>query len=210
MKFRLLPIALAVLILAGATATHAQTPAATPKTSGAEVANQVIEKFTAKERTLVEMMNNFRPLIETYIQNLDKDDELTFIPKSDAYFISKLDLSTQQRQTAMTKKPGWLGAIKNQVSQLYSVQYLPGGFSQMLVLDQNFNKENYDFEYVRREFLGSVRCLVFDVKAKKGANGKITGRICVEDKDYNIVRVNGMHGESPATEMFFHFHSWRE
>jgi len=210
MKLRFLSTALVILILVAAATTYAQTPPAAPKVTGAEVATQIIEKFTARERTLVEMMNNFHPLIETYIQNLDKDDELTFIPKSDAYFISKLDLTTDQRQAAMMKKPGWLGAIKNQVSQLYSVQYIPGGFSQMLLLDQNFNKENYDFEYVRREFLGNVRCLIFDVKPKNGADGKFTGRIWVEDKDYNIVRFNGTNGQSSATKMFFHFDSWRE
>ena len=175
MKFRFLPIALALVILVAATSIYAQTPAATPKITGAQAASQIIDKFAARERLLVEMMNNFHPLIETYIQNLDKDDQLTFVPKSDAYFISKLDMSTERRQTEMMKKPGWLGSIKNQVSNLYSVQYLPGGFSQMLVLDQNFGKENYDFEYVRREFLGNVRCLLFDVKPKKGSQRNIYG-----------------------------------
>ena len=65
MKLRFLSIALAVLILAAATTTYAQTPAAAPKTTGAEVASQIIEQFTAKERKLVEMMNNFRPLIDS-------------------------------------------------------------------------------------------------------------------------------------------------
>jgi hypothetical protein len=210
MKFNCLSIALAIVVLVAPTSIYAQTPAPTPKITGAEAANQIIDKFIAKERELAEKMNNFHPLIETYIQNLDKDDELTFVPKSDAYFISKLDLSTEQRQTPMTKKPGWLGSLKNQVTGFYSVQYLPQGFSQMLLLDQNFAKENYDFEYVGREFLGGVRCLLFDLKPKNGSLGTFSGRIWVEDKDFNIVRFNGMNGKSSATKMFFHFDSWRQ
>jgi Peptidase family M48 len=210
MKFKFLSIAIAIVILVASASIYAQTPAPAPKMTGAEAANQIIDKFIAKERSLAEKMNNFHPLIETYIQNLDKDDELTFVPKSDAYFISKLDLSTEQRQATMMKKPGWLGSLKNQVTGLYSVQYLPQGFSQMLLLDQNFAKENYDFEYVGREFLGGVRCLLFDVKPKAGSVGNFSGRIWVEDKDYNIVRFNGTNGKSSATKMFFHFDSWRQ
>src|SRR5438874_445629 len=132
MKFRFLSIALVAAVLVAATTVYAaQAPAATPKITGAEAASQIIDKFTAKERALVEIMNNFHPLIETYIQNLDKDDELTFVPKSDAYFISKLDLSNEARQRTLMNKPGWLGSIKNQFTQLYSVQYLPDGFAQM-------------------------------------------------------------------------------
>jgi hypothetical protein len=72
----------------------------------------------------------------------------------------------------------------------------------MLVLDQNFGKENYDFEYVRREFLGNVRCLLFDVKPKNGGNGKFTGRIWVEDKDYNIVQGNAGPDEFRTTPLW--------
>jgi len=210
MKFRLLSIALVVAFLVAASSIYAQAPAATPKISGADAASQIIDKFTAKERALMEMMNNFHPLIETYIQNLDKDNELTFVPKSDAYFISKLDLANEERQRTLLNKPGVLGSIKNQFSQLYSIQYIPEGFSQMLVLDQTFDKANYDFEYVQREFLGGVRCLVFDVRPKAEGNGKFTGRIWVEDKDFNIVRFNGTNGKSSTTKMYFHFDSWRE
>jgi peptidase M48-like protein len=217
MKFRFLSIALIVATLVAAASMHAAqaqapkpTQAPAPKISGADAANQIIDKFTAKERELTEKMNNFHPLIETYIQNLDKDDELTFVPKSDAYFISKLDLVNEQKQRTLMNKPGWLGSIKNQFSQLYSVQYLPDGFATMLVLDQNFTKENYDFEYVRREFLGGVRCLVFDAKPKADGKGAFQGRIWVEDKDFNIVRFNGTNGKSSTTKLYFHFDSWRE
>jgi Peptidase family M48 len=80
----------------------------------------------------------------------------------------------------------------------------------MLVIGGQFGRNNYNFEYVRREFLGAVRCLVFDVSPKKSGAGTFKGRIWVEDQDYNIVRFNGTYGPSTMTKMFFHFDSWRE
>jgi hypothetical protein len=63
---------------------------------------------------------------------------------------------------------------------------------------------------VHREFLGDVRCIVFDVSAKKATgNGRFRGRIWVEDQDYNIVRLNGFYEPRPRNAYFFHFDSWR-
>jgi hypothetical protein len=96
------------------------------------------------------------------------------------------------------------------MKQMYSVKYLPEGFEQMLVMGGHFDRNTYNFEYVRREFLGTVRCLVFDVMPKKAGSGTFKGRIWVEDQDYNIVRFNGTYGPSSMTKMYFHFDSWRE
>ena len=47
---------------------------------------------------------------------------------------------------------------------------------------------------MRREFLGEVRCLVFDAQVVAGLKGPhFQGRIWVEDKDYTIVRFNGQY-----------------
>ena len=73
----------------------------------------------------------------------------------------------------------------------------------------NFDRAHYKFEYVRREFLGEIRCLVVDVMPKPGAGKRrFEGRIWLEDHDYNIVRFNGTYIPSPYHE-FSHFDSWR-
>lgn len=80
---------------------------------------------------------------------------------------------------------------------------------------QDFNRQTYNFEYVRREFLGEIRCLVFDVLPRDGAQpGKFVGRIWVEDHDDSIVRFNGTYVAAPAQkgttpQRYFHFDSWR-
>jgi hypothetical protein len=79
----------------------------------------------------------------------------------------------------------------------------------MLVIGGTFDRKTHDWEFVRREFLGEVRTLVFDVQPKKGNQG-FKGRIWAEDQDYNIVRFNGSNGSTSSTRMYFHFDSWRE
>src|SRR5437016_14666438 len=90
------------------------------------------------------------------------------------------------------------------------MSYVPDGFAQVLGLGMNFSRVSFSFEYVRREFLGDIRCLVCAVKPKPRSRGTFSGRIWVEDRDYNIVRFNGINGSSSMTKMFFHFDSWRE
>jgi hypothetical protein len=81
----------------------------------------------------------------------------------------------------------------------------------MIYLDTNgFDKQHYKFDYVRREFLGEVRTLVFDVTPlPKAGKGRFMGRIWVEDQDFHIVRFNGAYEGSSRTNYYFHFDSWR-
>ena len=86
------------------------------------------------------------------------------------------------------------------------------GFSWMVYADRtDFDREHYDFHYARREFLGDVRCLVFDVTPKaKSGKGRFLGRIWVEDQGYQH-RPSERNVLSPATRntYFFHMDSWR-
>ena len=155
--------------------------------------SQIIEKFLARETALGVTMKDMHPLVETYIQNLEKDDELAFHPTGDQYFLGKLDYKpTSIKERAFEDQSGRTSAARNSIldrlKQIYSVKYLPEGFEQMLVVGGQFGRNNYNLEYVRREFLGAVRCLVFDVMPKKGGSGTFKGRIWVEDQDYNVVR----------------------
>ncbi|MGO9168124.1 MAG: M48 family metalloprotease, partial [Candidatus Sulfotelmatobacter sp.] len=100
--------------------------------------------------------------------------------------------------------------ILPQLSELYSLRFHPAGFAQMVLLDRNFDRKAYTFSYVRREFLGEMRCLVIDVQPKESAPpGRFLGRIWVEDQDYNVVRFNGTYYPHPKTSFYLHFDSWR-
>lgn len=80
----------------------------------------------------------------------------------------------------------------------------------MVMLDANFQKSNYYFNFVRQEFLGEVRCIVVDVQPREHApKGLFTGRIWVEDRDFNIVRFNGTYTPRSRYSYYLHFDSWR-
>jgi len=86
------------------------------------------------------------------------------------------------------------------------MQYLPDGFLQMIFIDTNgFDRQHYKFDYVRREFLGEVRCLVFDViRRPKRAKAGSSDAFWVEDQDFHIVRFTALTG-SGHTSWYFHF-----
>ena len=175
---------------------------------------EVLDRVIAQEQELTRSMAAYSPLVETYIQNLAEDDELGVAPKSDKYFLGKLNFSSGFGRSSFLVEEGFLQGIRDSFSQLFSVKYLPDGFAQMILIDsKNFDRSHYSFEYIRSEFLGEVRCLVFDVNPASKTTGGFTGRIWVEDRDYNIVRFNGVQGqpEGPlASKLYFHFDSWRE
>ena len=174
---------------------------------------EVVDRVTTNENHLYGKIKEYSPLVETYIQNLKPDKELGFVPAGDKYFLGKADFSkginlVNISDTNSKGKKVFLG-IGNFFS--FAMQYLPDGFLQMVFIDTNgFDRQHYKFDYVRREFLGEVRCLVFDVTPlPKSGKGRFLGRIWVEDQDFNIVRFNGGYGGAGHSSWYFHFDSWR-
>jgi Peptidase family M48 len=174
--------------------------------------DQVVDRFIMREKGLIKMLQSRTPVIETYLQNLTLDPALGPVPQNDKYFLGRMDLSTSiDRKDYIHDDQSMEKHLLGGFSKLFKVQYQPLGFSWMIFADRNdFDRQHYDFRYVRREFLGDVRCLVFDVTPKpKSGLGRFLGRIWVEDQDYNIVRLNGTYAPRPRNAFFFHMDSWR-
>ena len=173
----------------------------------------VMDRVITNENRLYQNINKYQPLVETYIQNLKADKELGFVPAGDKYFLGRADFSKGVQLVSLTDTQGkgkkFFGSIGNFFS--FAMEFLPDGFLQMIFIDTNgFNREHYKFDYVRREFLGEVRCLVFDVTPlAKAGKGRFLGRIWVEDQEFNVVRFNGAYGGSGHSSYYFHFDSWR-
>ena len=178
---------------------------------------QILDRIISTEKTEMESLKPFTPLVETYIQNLRIDNNLGPVPAGDKYFLGRALLAKGVELEALTDGTGAGGGVKHKVfgnlgSMLsLSMEYLPQGFLQMIYLDTNgFDKQHYKFDYVRREFLGEIRTLVFDVEPlPKSGRGRFSGRIWVEDQDFHIVRFNGAYSGSSRTNFYFHFDSWR-
>jgi hypothetical protein len=174
--------------------------------------DQVVDRFILREKGLVKMLETRTPVVETYLQNLQLDPQLGPVPKDDRYFLGRMDLSQSiDRKDYIKDDASMEKHLLGGFQKLFRVQYQPLGFSWMIFADRNdFDKQHYDFRYVRREFVGEVRCLVFDVTPKKGTgNGRFLGRVWIEDQDFNIVRLNGTYAPRPRNSYFFHMDSWR-
>ena len=194
------------LLLVSSTAGFA---AATPATL---TFDQTVDRVVERERRFVTTMKGMHPLAETYIQNLHEDKDHDVQPVSDQYFLGRVDLNNGPKdalfQQATHKR--FLHHLSSPFSGALTYKFLPEGFAQMVILDADFQKTNYHFSFVRREFLGEVRCIVIDVQpGKKAPRGLFTGRIWVEDRDFNIVRFNGTYSGSSSYRYYLHFDSWR-
>ncbi|MGD1214419.1 MAG: M48 family metalloprotease [Terriglobales bacterium] len=177
--------------------------------------DQVVDRVIMRERDLIKFLSPRTPIVETYLQNLTQDPQLGPIPQDDHYFLGRMDLSESiDRSDYLQDKGKDEGMEKHLLggfTKMFKFQYQPLGFSWMIFADRNdFDRQHYDFHYARREFLGDVRCLVFDLTPKKDAGrGRFLGRIWVEDQDFSIVRLNGTYARPSRNNSYFHMDSWR-
>ncbi len=185
------------------------SPQSNPPTASTLSFNDTIDKVVEREHFFMAQMRHLHPLVETYIQNLKAEDGKV-VPASDQYFLGRIDMSNGAEDRIFKSQSGFGRRFLSSLTSIYGMKFLPMGFAQMVVLDSDFQRKDYDFSFVRREFLGEVRCLVIDVQPK-GKNGRVRflGRIWVEDQDYNIVRFNGTYGPDHPNSNYLHFDSWR-
>jgi hypothetical protein len=103
----------------------------------------------------------------------------------------------------------------SKVLGLEKFTYNPNGFMEMMFIDPSgFDQQHYEFSFVRREFVGTVRTWVYDMHPKADVKGigRFYGRIWIEDEGANVVRFNGTYtgpNSEDASKYFFHFDSWR-
>jgi hypothetical protein len=178
--------------------------------------DQVVDRVVEREKGLVKLLAARTPLVETYLQNLQQDPQLGPIPQDDRYFLGRMDLSDSiDRSDFLKDAKGKDDSMERHLlggfTKAFKFQYQPLGFSWMIFADRDdFDRQHYEFHYARREFLGDIRCLVFDITPKKDAGrGRFLGRIWVEDQDFNIVRLNGTYTHAKRNTYYFHMDSWR-
>jgi hypothetical protein len=207
-----------VFVLASLTivsaAPHAQQPP--PSTGTVVQVSELVDRITKAEAALTSRMRAYHPIVEVYVQNLAPDERLGTVPTHDDYFLGQFDGKDGPNLTPLSPSKGSFQAA-GFLARPFGVQYLPSGFAATTVPDWRLiDKSRYDFQYVRREFLGEARTLVFDIHPKGDSTDGFTGRIWVEDRDFNIVRFNGISRNIDHTlssffkkKLSFHVDSWR-
>src|SRR6202051_170378 len=189
----------------------------------------LIDKAVLREREVIRVVKERAPLVETYIQNMRPDPVLLQVPESDQHFLARVDFGKIINDTAYQENP-----VKSPKGNMFKhspgpitglgdslhLQFHGSGFVQMLLMDSNsFNRQTYNFTFVRNDFLGSIPTAVFDVTPLRGHSliprndkplGRFFGRIWVETRNGNVVRFNGdFAGSVKDYREFYHFDSWR-
>ena len=206
---------LAIVVLGfvlGGSGTIASAAAAEPQQ--ARTMDQVIDRVITNENRLDQQIRQYSPLVETYIQNLKPDKDLGYVPGGRQVF-PRARRFREGRLASVVERQREQGQENLRVGGkfLFVRDAVPSGRfpADDFHLDTNgFDNQHYKFDYVRREFLGEVRCRAFDVSPQeKSGRGWFLGRIVVEDQDYNIVRFNGAYSGGGHSSWYFHFDSWR-
>jgi hypothetical protein len=226
MTLRKIPLTFLILTLSlGASCAYAKKPPhyyeeARPLTA-AQAA--LINKAIAQEKVIIRNIQQHTPLVETYLQETRPNALLNHIPVGDYYMLSRVDFGKaffdKPYKARDQAKHGFFSgshAAMSRLSALLGLEkytYNPSGFMDMMFVDpKGFNTQNYQFSFVRYQFLGSVRTAVFNVFPLVRGMGRFIGQIWVEDPGGNIVRFNGTYTgprSRDGSKYFFHFDSWR-
>jgi hypothetical protein len=187
----------------------------------ASAIDRLLDRIVERERALIDVLQMHTPIVETYIQEMPETAGEDAHPVKDHYFLGQMEIGSSVEYTPLIERTD--AALKSSLSWLpfrpgaknQPMTFMPRGFAQMAFPDlRGFNRQTYSFEFVRREFLGEVRCLVFDVAPLKNESGRFVGRIWVEDIGNSIVRSNGTYSSAIPSRRapvarYFEFDSWR-
>src|SRR5580658_2954729 len=168
-------------------------PCQTQAGDDAAATGKLLDRIVQQEREFTVSMRTRSALLETYIQELPDSGSGDIV--RDHYFLGRLEFSRNLNYVPMSAHAETPNSLRPAFLKNHTTAFVPTGFGQMAILDaEGFDRGQYNLTYVRREFLGEVRCLAFDVSPlNKKAQGKFIGRIWVEDVDYHIVRFNGTY-----------------
>src|ERR1700739_2467861 len=87
---------------AAPTLTAPQNAVDAPARKSVDV-DRYLDSAIRQERRLIELMRNFRPVIETYIQKEKPDPDVAGSPNGDEYFLGRLDLPGLPLQSVPSK-----------------------------------------------------------------------------------------------------------
>jgi peptidase M48-like protein len=215
MRTRWLAVLLLTTCTTIATGASGQPPDASAR--GQIKIEDVVDRMNQSESAIAVRIRMYHPLVEVYIQNLVPDEQLGWVPTKDDYFLGQFDLGESPRLRPISQAAKGPGPLTRLQRAGKAIQYLPDGFAAMAAPDwHQLGRDRYEFKFVRREFLGEARCFVFDVKPLRDRRDGFSGRIWVEDRDYHIVRFNGINRSVDQTlssffrrTLSFHVDGWR-
>jgi hypothetical protein len=178
----------------------------------AQAQDPLIVRMAANENLLLSDISKHAPLVETYLQIMSKNGET---PVEDRYSLHRIDLGRGIRGTLYEapKDDQSRLSMAMKIARL-TVRHAPAlfdssGFVEMLAPDiHGFDPGKFRFEYLRSDFLGSLKTAVYEVVPRKP--GYFRGQFWIDDGGH-LVRFTGTFGvdSSESHPRFLHFDSWR-
>jgi len=200
---------------------HQTSAQASPRTEKQGVASapiaedKALDLIIAREHQEIPTIRRYKPIIETYIQDVTPDPKAGAVPVHDHYFLGQADLSKGVVDNPMInqgkKKHDTISPISH-LNGMFTSSYVPEGFLQMVYIDPTgFDRRHYKFHYLREENLGDVHCVVFEISPlPKSGKGRFNGHFWAETQGYTIVRFKGVYTPVVgANGVNLHFDSWR-
>ncbi len=129
-----------------------------------------IDLAIRQEQRMTDLLRNFKPIVETYIQKQQPDSALGTSPKSDDYFLSRLDLAGNAASTSAFAEDEDLKRRVGKILPRFEESFAAAGFAQALFPDlDHLNRqsriwvEDQDFNIVR--FTGTYTSKAFSKRA---------------------------------------------
>ena len=66
--------------------------------------NQSIDHIVANERALGNTIRNYSPMVETYLQRMQPDNALGFVPSEDHYFLGRVQFQQTKEEFFLDKR----------------------------------------------------------------------------------------------------------
>jgi len=197
------------LCIAGASAQERGEGELDPALPKGMTAEQIIQKFTAKEKEVqtIRREYTFRQTIK--LRTLDNDDK----PVSEYEIVADMryDPKNQWARTVVFAPQPSLKPSKEDLEDLETRQSFTIGTDELPL---------YNLTYVGQQRLDELHCYAFDVAPKQIEKGQryFQGRIWVDDRDFQIVRNTGksvpdiriQKKKRVDENLFPKFTTWRE
>jgi hypothetical protein len=206
--------ALLLALLTAAPVVHGQS---FDPSAGQLKVDSIIDRMNQAERGVFVRMRMYHPLMEVYIQDLSLDAQLGWTPTDDTYFLGQFAFEEAPALRPLSAARTGGGGLVARLTGRSGGAYPADSFAAMAAPDWHLlERSRYAFKYVRREFLGEARCFVFDVKPLRDERDGFLGRIWIDDRDYNLIRFNGINRrtDQALSSLFrrkssFHMDGWR-
>src|SRR6185503_8363745 len=118
---------------------------------------RLLDRIVQQEQQFIERLKSRSPLLETYIQETGSSAAAAGKSPRDHYFLGRLGLEKGVAYLPLAARSDQKSSKVPFLRSRASV-FVPSGFTQMVFADyEGLSRKSYQFEYIRREFLGEVR-----------------------------------------------------